>query len=90
MHIQPERTTELQKEVLFKILDQSKWPSIQTMTKMEASDLIHNHCEQWPRDVPTPKQKGFLKARNLWKDGMRKGEAWLLIGRIMKEEEKKK
>jgi hypothetical protein len=88
MHIRPDRPTEPQKKVLFRILERSEWPTIETLTMSDAWKLIHNHSLGWRDDKATDRQKVFLKSRGLWQEGMTKGEASDVIAWVTKQEKK--
>ncbi len=74
--------TEKQIEVLYKLLDPSRWHTIKSMTKSEAWQIINAHYVGWRQDPATEKQRKFLEAHQRWTDGMTKGEASDVISSI--------
>jgi hypothetical protein len=52
------------------------------ITRKAASDLIERTISLRRRLPPTPRQESFLRARGLWREGLTRGEASDLIGKV--------
>jgi len=85
MNYKPEGPSDRQIEVLYEILDPHSWPSIKTMTRLQAWELINHHSRTWRTQPASEKQQRFLQSQKQWVEGMLKGEATALIGRILDE-----
>ena len=83
-----EPATPRQKEALYGILDPNNWPEVPRVTKRVAGRVIGEHARGWRNDPATDKQMRLLASRNLYRPGMRKGEASDLIGRMLAKEKK--
>src|SRR5689334_20960738 len=58
-------------------------PTGPRLNSYEADRLIRQHHQQWARLPATAAQRGFLSKRGRWREGMGRGEASELIGRLM-------
>jgi hypothetical protein len=56
------------------------------LTYSDADRLIKENPEKRDMLPPTPKQEGWLKSNNLWRDGMKRGEADAIIGMFMPQD----
>ena len=52
------------------------------LSSYEADRLIREHREQWALLPATDAQRGFLRKKGRWREGMGRGEATELIGRL--------
>jgi hypothetical protein len=53
------------------------------LSSYEADRLIREHHERWARLPATEAQRGFLRKKGRWREGMGRGEANELIGRLV-------
>ena len=52
------------------------------LTAHRADRLIKSHLEEWERLPPTLGQENYLRRRLLWKNGLTRGEAARMIGKL--------
>ena len=74
--------TPKQTQVLRRILAPSQWPSIAAMSRRQAWEIIHDYSLTWPSHPATARQKQILLQSGQWREGMTKGEAHALIGKL--------
>jgi hypothetical protein len=76
--------------VLYRILYADQVHLIPSMTKEEAHKIISASVAQAAAKngtlTPSERQEYFLRKRGQWHDGMSRGEATMLIGRIKHQE----
>jgi hypothetical protein len=56
------------------------------LTYSDADRLIKENPEKRDQLPPTPKQEGWLKSNNFWKEGMKRGEADAIIGMFVPQD----
>ena len=52
------------------------------LTAHRADRPIKSHREEWERLPPTLGQENYLRRRDLWKNGLSRGEAARMIGKL--------
>ena len=52
------------------------------LTADGADRLIRSHREEWGKLPPTLGQENYLRRRDLWKNGLSRGEAARMIGKL--------
>ena len=52
------------------------------LAAQQRGPFIRSHLEEWERLPPTLGQENYLRRRDLWKNGLSRGEAARMIGKL--------
>lgn len=68
--------SEKQRAVIRRIHPEMTSQEMADMSSAQANDLISYHTDNWRGYDPSSRQEQVLRDHGLWRDGMKRGEAW--------------